>query len=104
MTVIFILMMVLEVVLVLKYSRVAGAVVKYSHLNGVPVFGRVYKNVHELYLDQNFTNKLFSGAEFGDLADVKLLKSLILLRRLLLAQIIGGLMLFALGIIAGLSK
>lgn len=101
---IFVVLIICEVFLALQFSKMACLVVGRSHTEGLELFGRRYRTVYELYMDFNFLNDLFDGKAIGSTKDDQLRINLLAMRKVFIAQIIGGLLFFFVGIALGLTS
>ncbi len=101
---IFILIICVEVLLALKFSKMGRLAVARSNDIGIDLFGRKYRSVYEMYMDFNFLNDLFDGKGISAVQDDQLAKDLGTMRKVLIGQIIGGLLFFLFGIALGLSS
>ncbi len=90
--------------LALQFSKMARMVAGRSHVEGIELFGRKYRTVYELYMDFNFMNDLFDGKAIADTKDDQLRTDLSAMRKVLIAQIVGGLLFFFVGIALGLTS
>lgn len=100
----FIVIICIEVVLALKFSRVARLIVSRSNDVGVGIFGRTYHSASQIYMDFNFLNDLFDGKAIKTIKDIELSKGLTTMRKVLFGQLIGGLLFFLFGVALGLSS
>lgn len=99
---IFILIICVEIFLTFKFSKMARLVVMRSNDIGVDLFGRKYRSVYEMYMDFNFLNSLFDGKEIHSIEDPGLSEDLVLMRKVLMGQVVGGLLFFLFGMALGL--
>jgi hypothetical protein len=104
MDLIFILCVILLAVILMTYVRGLSDVVGYSKEHGVDVFGRNYRNVYSLYSDVWFLNKLFSGKDIDNCQNAGLKERLRKSRKLLLLQLMVGLIVFISIIVNALLK
>jgi hypothetical protein len=100
----FIVIIFVEVLLALKFSKMARLTVDRSNAVGAGIFGRTYHSVLEIYMDFNFLNDLFDGKAIKTVSDDELSINLSTMRKVLIGQIVGGLLFFLFGIALGLSS
>jgi hypothetical protein len=101
---IFVIVIVVEVILTLLFAREAQRLVAHSHSLGCGLFGRNYGSTTELYMDFNFLNDLFDGSGIANVENQEIEEQLCLMRRILIGQIVGGLLFFFLGILLGVTS
>lgn len=101
---IFIFIICVEIFLALKFSQMARFAVTRSNTIGADLFGRKYQSVYEMYMDFNFLNSLFDGKGISSIEDSELSGDLGLMRKLLIGQVVGGLLFFLFGMALGLSN
>lgn len=100
---IFILIICVEIILALKFSKLGRLAVERSNNIDTDLFGRKYRSVYEMYIDFNFLNDLFDGKGIPAVKDDQLSKDLNTMRKVLIGQFIGGMLFFLLGIVLGLT-
>jgi|SRR5690606_23008884 len=89
---------------VLLYLRELKGVVAYAKAKGLEIRGIRYNDLLQIYSDVSFLNSLFAGSVLGDVQDTELHKKLTNTRWLLVAQIVLGLMVFAIFAAAGIQS
>ena len=100
----FFILVVVEIVLLFIYVRKLSELANYSNSNKIAIFGSYYGSVYRLYSDLNFLNNLFSGENVNSIENQLLRDKLVSLRKLLITQLMLGLLIFLVVFIAGNSK
>ena len=101
---IFVLIIFCEVILAIKFSRMASSITQQSNKDNVEIFGRRYRSSYELYMDFSFLNDLFSGHNISTISNETLKANLSSMRMNLIIQLMGGLLFLIVGIVLGITQ
>ena len=99
-----ILLLIATVGVVLLYLRELKGVVAYSRAMGLEIRNTRYNDLLQIYSDVSFLNALFAGSVLGEVQDLELHKRLTNTRRLLIGQIVLGLLVFGTFAAAGIQS
>ncbi|GAA4861151.1 hypothetical protein [Luteimonas vadosa] len=94
-------LIVVAIAVVFLYVRQLQNVVAYAKARRLKICNMQYNNVYQIYSDFSFLSALFSGSACADVPDGELRQRLIGLRRLLIAQLSIGFVVFFL--VAGVA-
>ena len=88
----------------LLYLRELKGVVAYTRVRGLEIRNTRYNDLLQIYSDVSFLNALFAGSVLDEIQDLELHQRLTNTRRLLIGQIVLGLLVFGIFAAAGIQS